>query len=118
MSNDQKLVELYEDLAFHTAPECEKSCRAPRSCCSSEYCDMAKHWAEERWGVHLSPTGHPTLPFMGSTGCIVPPHMRPLCTRHTCAVNSLGFKPNDTKWTRKYFQIVAKIDLLEIEDGI
>jgi hypothetical protein len=32
---------------------------------------------------------------------------------HTCQINSLGFKPGDEKWTRKYFCLRAKIERLE-----
>jgi hypothetical protein len=69
--------------------------------------------AKEEWGTELTPTGHPRLPFMGETGCVVPPHMRPMCTMHTCAVNSLGFKMGDMAWTEKYFALRDKIETLE-----
>jgi len=72
---------------------------------------MAMEMAKER-GVELTPTGHSKLLFMSGTGCVVPPHLRPLCTLHTCDINSWGFKPNDTdgEWTKKYFDIRNKIE--------
>jgi hypothetical protein len=107
----KQLKLLYEQMAEHTQPECAK-CRVPFSCCSPEYCDMATATAE-RHGVKLRPTGHPTLLYMGPSGCTVEPYLRPLCTVHTCAINSFGFKPNDTKWTKKYFRLRDRIEELE-----
>ena len=114
MMENEKLIVLYDDMAKHTEPECA-NCRAPHSCCSHEYCEMAIEYAQERYGVTLEPTGHPTLPMMGPNGCTVAPHMRPLCTLHTCTINSVGFKPYDAPWTRKYFKLRNQIDRLEME---
>jgi len=41
-------------------------------------------FAEWRWGVELTPTGHPSLPLMGPEGCTAPPHLRPACSGHIC----------------------------------
>ena len=71
-----------------TEPECRTSCACPQSCCSPEYCDMTKQWAKEQWDGEIEPTGHDRLPFMGPKGCIVAPHLRPMCTMHTCDVNA------------------------------
>lgn len=71
---------------------------------------MAEEIAREH-DVALTPTNHPSLKFMGPTGCIVEPHWRPLCTFHTCAVNGIGFKFNDEAWNKKYFKLRKKIDL-------
>lgn len=109
-----QLVVLYQEMATLTLPECRDSCRVPYSCCSPEYCHIAAQIAKEEWDTELTPTGHPKLPFMGETGCIVPPHMRPMCTNHTCAVNGLGFKPGDMAWTKKYFQIREQIERIEL----
>ena len=70
---------------------------------------MSKEWAAAS-GVTLVPTGHPTLPFMGPNGCTVEPHLRPLCTMHTCAINAFGFKPDDPEWTVKYFVLRELIE--------
>ena len=109
-ARDTKLVTLYKRMGDHTAPECAHSCRLPRSCCSPEYCDMTIEHAKERWGVTLEHTGHARLPLMGPTGCVAEPHLRPMCTMHTCAVNSLGFKPDDQKWNVKYWELRDAID--------
>jgi hypothetical protein len=79
------------------------------------YCGCAEDYARDEWGVDLTPlkTDHPTLPFMSETGCVVSPHLRPLCTLHTCDMNGLGFKKNDFEWTDKYFKLREQIDELE-----
>jgi hypothetical protein len=110
----QELIQLYEQMSEHTKGECAHSCRRPHSCCSREYCAMALEIAFMD-GVILEVTSHPTLPFMGENGCTVPPHYRPNCTLHTCAVNGFGFKPGDEAWTEKYFQIRGQIEVSEFE---
>lgn len=113
------LIYLYQQLYELTNPLCKK-CSVPQSCCSAEYCDMAKFMMEE-WGVEIkSPNEHPKLPFMSKTGCVVTPYLRPLCTRHHCNINSLGFfSPKFTDdaddKTDKYFELIEKIDLIELE---
>jgi len=72
---------------------------------------MAKENAIEE-GVRLHTTNHPTLMYMGPNGCIVEPHLRSLCTFHTCAINNLGFKPGDEFWTAKYFELRTQIEEL------
>lgn len=100
-------------MAELTLPECKYSCRCPLSCCSVEYCELTKDWAKEKWNIELQSTGHPSLLFMGSNGCIVEPHLRPFCTLHTCSINSLGFKKNDSEWTTEYFKLRDEIGNLE-----
>jgi hypothetical protein len=70
---------------------------------------MAEEHARKE-GVTLEPTGHPTLKFMGPSGCIVEPHLRPLCTLHVCSVNSVGFKPGAPEWSQKYHMLREAID--------
>lgn len=104
-----KTIRLFQQMADLTAPECASACRAPHACCSPEYCLMAEVIASDD-GVTLAHTDHPTLPFMSPTGCLVPPHYRPLCTLHTCDINNLGFKRGDPAWTAKYFKLRAQIE--------
>lgn len=102
------LVTLFQQMYEHTKDECAR-CRAPHSCCALEACAMADDYARS-CGIILERTDHPKLPFMGPEGCTVPPHLRPLCTMHTCAINSLGFKPNDPEWTERYFNLRSQIE--------
>ena len=114
MRDDDRLIVLYQEMSDLTKPECGK-CRVPYSCCSPEYCLCAEMVAKENWGIDLTPlkTDHPTLPFMGPTGCVVEPHLRPLCTFHTCDINGLGMKKGDPEWTSQYFELRGQIDELE-----
>lgn len=108
-----KLIELYQAMYKLTEPECSCSCKVPRSCCSPEYCEMTISHAKERWGVELVKTDHPRLALMGPEGCTAAPHFRPLCTLHTCDISSLGFKPGDRDWDRKYWFLRDQINELE-----
>ncbi len=122
MNNKDKeqLIALYKQLSELTAPECATVCRVPHSCCSSFDCQVAQTLAKELWYTELIPVAEedrikPDVLFLSKSkgGCIVEPHLRPHCTKHTCAVNSLGFKVGDKKWTRAYFQLRTKIERLE-----
>lgn len=99
---------LFEEMSKLTQPKCAQ-CKIPFSCCSQEYCEIAKNYAKEK-GIELIETNHPKLPFMGPNGCIVPPYLRPLCTLHVCSINSLGYDPQDPKFTEKYFQLREQIE--------
>ena len=107
MSNP-KLIPLMQQMADLTLLECRR-CRVPLSCCSPEYCEMAIQYAKEEWGIKLEPTGHERLPLMGPMGCIAAPHLRPLCTLHTCRINGVGTS-GDLEWDRRYFKLREKID--------
>lgn len=115
------LPELYRQMADRTKPKCDACPRAQNKaamglmnrCCDAMYCQMAIKVAKEDWGVELETTDHETLPLMGPEGCTAEPHFRPLCTLHTCAIESWGCEPQDEQWTRDYFELRDKIDGLE-----
>ena len=118
MVNVARIIELYQEMYELTEPECRNSCNCPQSCCSPEYCTFAMDWAERRWNTTLKPTGHKTLPLMGSEGCTALPHYRPFCTVHTCDVGAFGFKMHpklDPEWDKKYWDIRNEIDELEAQ---
>jgi hypothetical protein len=104
---------LYAELAAATAPECAGACERPRSCCAETYCNFTMEFAEANWGLVLVPTGHRRLPLMGPEGCTAAPHLRPMCTAHTCAVSQFGGKPGDGDWTERYFALLAAIAEIE-----
>lgn len=111
-----KLRVLMQAMADLTAPECASTCQLPHSCCDPMYCELTEDYAREVYGIQLiSSKEHPTLPFMSSTGCVVEPYLRPMCTLHTCEINSWGFKRDDPDWTKEYFQLRDKIDILQME---
>lgn len=104
-----KHADLFQKMADLTAPECAKNCTIPYSCCSPEYCELTIEIAENE-GVNLERTDHPKLTLMGPNGCTAPPHLRPLCTLHTCAIASHGWKPGDPEWTKRYFSLRELIE--------
>jgi hypothetical protein len=106
-------------MADLTAPECagigEGSCRVPHTCCDELACSITKAFAASQ-GVTLPeypPRDHRGAFYLSESGCTVAPHLRPLCTLHTCKINGLGFKPGDPKWTAKYFRLRAQIERLD-----
>lgn len=96
-----------------TAPECAGVCKVPHSCCSPEYCEITIYYAAARWGVVLERTDHHRLPLMGPNGCVAEPHLRPMCTLHTCEVGAFGYKRTDQEWTEKYYALREEIGRLE-----
>jgi len=109
----RRLIKLYAELAAVTTPECASACARPHSCCAPIYCQFAIEFAQANWGVALVPTGHGRLPLMGPAGCIAEPHLRPMCTAHTCAVSQFGGKPDDSTWTERYFALQEAIAEIE-----
>ncbi|MCK9459516.1 MAG: hypothetical protein M0R80_07750 [Proteobacteria bacterium] len=102
-------IQLWQKMADLTMEKCRQKCKRMGMCCSPEYCDMARDMAKEK-GVVIEVTGNETLPFLGADGkCVVPPHLRPLCTLHQCDINGFGFCPEDPEWTEKYFQLREKL---------
>jgi len=104
---------LMQEMADLTQPLCEK-CGRPEgrmkfTCCSPEYCWMAADIMAEEGVPIPADTSHPTLRFMGPTGCIVSPQFRPLCTLHVCSINSLGTTGN-RELDQRYFQLRGQIE--------
>ena len=107
-----KLIGLYQRMYELTVPKC-KSCRVPLSCCDPLASESSRLWAKEKYGIELKPLPKSqqikeNVPFLGEQGCVVAPYLRPNCTLHTCAINSLGFD-KDLEWTEKYFYLRNKI---------
>jgi hypothetical protein len=115
----EQLVQLYQNMADMTAPECAGvgpgSCRVPHSCCDEMACTITKQYAAEKGVTTLPeyPPNHKGAFYLSETGCTVSPHLRPHCTLHTCSINGMGFKPGDAKWTEDYFELREEIEQLE-----
>ncbi len=73
------------------------------------YCSIAEDWSKER-GYPVPEKNPGKLPFMGSNGCVLPPHQRPLCSLHVCVINGLGYDPKDPKFTEDYFKLREEIE--------
>lgn len=113
MKHSEDLKKAYEEMAELTLPKCQGCKPRAYSCCDKLFgCEVARDIAIEMWGVTLKETGHPTLPFMGESGCTIEPYLRPHCTLHTCKINALGADP-DLEWAEKYFKLRDYIDDLE-----
>ena len=78
----ESYVAAFRKLADLTAPKCA-GCRSPFKCCSAANCEEARRFAEEVFGVKLEAV-QSKIPFLGESGCVVAPHLRPLCTVHVC----------------------------------
>jgi hypothetical protein len=115
-----KLVRLYAQLAAHTEPECSGRCERPRTCCDERYCSIAIEFAKAQWQVDLQSTWHPALPLMGDDGCTAAPHLRPICSAHTCEMCAHGTKRGDPVWTARYYEImqaIAEVETVVFEDA-
>lgn len=89
-----ELLQLYKKIEELTAPICANGIglchqfhRFPQRCCHTKYCEAARKFAKEKYNIKLENTGHPFIPFMGKSGCVVPPHLRPQCALHACEIN-------------------------------
>jgi len=101
-----KSEQLWQEMADHTYKKCKEKCHNLGSCCSGEYCDLAAEF------VKLKGINPPPMPFIQNGKCIIPPHLRPLCTVHQCEISGLGGDPKDPEWTNKYFELRDKLNEL------
>ena len=102
-------IALFAEMAELTKDQCA-SCRVPFLCCTEGQCEVTIAYAKETWGVDLEPTGHPRLQLLGEKGCIAAPHLRPLCTIHTCQIASSECGPT-SEWTDRYFALRREIEI-------
>src|SRR3990172_9470695 len=110
----ETLVDLWTQMAALTVRKCAACKPRPYSCCSREYCEMARAITKDEYNMTLTDLPRGRLPFLSATGCIVPPHMRPLCTLHVCSINALGFDLRDPNFTDEYFKLREAISELQI----
>ena len=103
-----RIIQLYQDLYEHTFNDCQKVCDR-QDCCDTVACLATENYAREQYGVILERTEHATLPFMGSHGCTVPPHLRPICTEFSCRRLAYGGKPGIDEWAEKYYELRRQI---------
>ena len=117
MALRESLEAAYQKMAGLTKPKCGGSGCAPYKpgrCCERMYCEMAKSIAMDEYGVDLEYVDSAAdVPFLKDGACVVPPHMRPLCTLHTCKISAIGCDPTDPTWTKEYFALRDQIEHLE-----
>lgn len=110
----KRMEELWKEMAEMTLEKCRRICHNLGSCCEAAYCEIAEEQAKVV-GVVLQRTGN-KVPFLDAEGkCVVPPHLRQLCSLHQCKINGLGFDP---KWTKRYFKLRAKLDEMGYDEAI
>jgi len=86
----------------------EEACRKcvtsePYRCCSSEFC-LAVEAGMNAVGKEIPKTSHPSLQYMGKTGCVVPAEFRPGCSGYACQ----GALESDRKFRREYVRLHEK----------
>lgn len=116
------LVEAYKQMAEHTKEECNH-CKSlsPTRCCSIEYCNIAR--ADHNLAGKKPPEPlnlHGVLYLDENFNCVIPPHMRPMCTLHHCDIASLGFlkRAGGEEWTKKYFELREQINELKFDPSL
>jgi len=127
LADDPEITRLSQAMADLTRPRCGgPTCgwqgKAKFNCCEKMYCDIAEEYAN-MLGVKVDKPGPIDLPYMGKTGCVMPPHLRLVCTVHDCQINNVGADPKDKKFTAHYFilrdalnQRLEKVDSKSIDD--
>jgi hypothetical protein len=107
-----KLFQQMYDLTKAKCCGCTKRLRPFNNvgCCNVMYCEMADAYSGEHEPVPVDERVQTDIKYLRADGCILAPHLRPICTVHNCQINSLGFVPGDPGWTKRYFKLREKID--------
>ena len=110
-ANWEKMAALTSRICERGEDECSKFKDRPFRCCDRKYCEMAQEFAKAK-GIDLQATGNPELPYMSDSGCIVPPHLRPICTIHVCTVSwaAKSHIEHSEEKTREYFRLRNELD--------
>jgi len=109
VGDNMGLKDLFEQMHQHTLPECAK-CITPYSCCQKQYCDLALKYTKDVYKIDLTDQiVNDKVPFLSPTGCVLPPHYKPICSIHTCEISSFGQKRGDPEWTEKYYELRTRI---------
>ena len=102
------LVRKYAEIAELTRQACMTDCPQPGACCTPKGCAAAEARAAQL-GLRLQAQRHPRLKFMGRTGCVVPPYLRPLCAVQVCEMPRL----RESTVSRTYFALREELRALE-----
>lgn len=120
-----ELIKFYGAIAVLTGPlcaagkdECAKYSGNPHRCCEKKYCEIAAENGRAQ-GVELVPVGE-AIPFLGPHGCIVPPHLRPICAVHVCTISyaDKSHIEHDPEKTKRYFELRRQIGELSAGEKI
>ncbi len=100
------LIKLYDEMQKLTWSRCLKQ-ECNFGCCNPRQCLDVAEYALSRYGVDLHYKPGQTF-IIESSGCWVPPYLRPVCTVHQCKAEFLG---------NEYWDLRLKITELEVEAG-
>lgn len=68
-------------------------------CCDAVFCRGVEAGLRAI-GVSIPRTEHPTIPFMGPKGCVVPAEYRPGCSGYVCPSQLQGDRTFRREWRR------------------
>jgi len=107
----QKIADLTTPSCCNGTAECAQFAARKYRCCERQYCEMARKFAKEKYGIDLQDTGNPDLPFMGENGCSVAPHLRPVCAIHVCSIawSPVSHIENDEEKTKEHMALRDEI---------
>jgi hypothetical protein len=112
------IEDAYKAIANHTKELCDVGCPGVKKdsyrCCDKQWCEAAERFAASDYGIDIG--GMKTeygigigIPFMNENHeCVVPPHLRPICSTHVCP-----WRYSNPEWERRYKEL--KIIVVEEE---
>jgi hypothetical protein len=113
---NERLITLYKNIADITFQDCKVKCRRLGSCCEPMYCEIAIAFAKDTYGIELEQTGN-KIPLLRDGGtCVAEPHLRGMCSMHSCDINSVGFFKGNPQLTNQYFEVRDEIESIEMQD--
>jgi murein endopeptidase len=83
------------------------------------WCAHSANWAHKVWDQSPKPIPqaeriHHSIPFLAKDGCILEPHLRPICTIHACQIARRGYFVNK-QTNRRYWQLNDELTRLEMQ---
>lgn len=112
----EKIIRLYKDMADLTLEHCTRTCKTLGLCCSQEYCEFTIEYARDEYGVTLLRTKDLKVPLRAEDGsCTAAPHLRPLCTLHSCDISAVAVFKREPELTKRYYKLRSKIDRAEFK---
>lgn len=95
----------FKKLCDLTKSKCETCvCEEEYRCCDKLFCNaVEKHLSSQ--GIVIDKPNLGGIPYMGNTGCVVSPELRPMCTGFAC-----NHHFDDRNFRREYHRLVDKIN--------
>lgn len=97
----QNAFKKLSDLTRQACDGCDHEGKWHR-CCGTIFCEQVKKDLDAT-GIEIERPGPVGLPYMGPNGCVVPPHLRPVCTGYVCPEHfeNWGFRKEYDKCINK-----------------